>query len=153
MALGAGRRTWGVAITPDGTRAYLTTRDSTNEVLVIDTASNAVVATVPLPFGSDPLGVSIGNRAVTPEIQTVLLISQVEDLVTAGSLNRGRGRSLLAKLNRILSSLERRPRIACNALGAFVNQVNAFIRSGRLSELQGHALLGAANALRDSLGC
>jgi len=43
-----------VAITPDGSRAYVTTNFG---VSVIDTSSNSVVATVPV--GSDPQGVAI----------------------------------------------------------------------------------------------
>ena len=44
----------GVAITPDGKRAYVTNSDS-GDVSVIDTATNMVVATIPvgtLPFWS-----------------------------------------------------------------------------------------------------
>jgi YVTN family beta-propeller protein len=41
----------GVAITPDGTRAYVT--NESNTVSVIDTATNTVVATIPV---ATPLG-------------------------------------------------------------------------------------------------
>jgi YVTN family beta-propeller protein len=53
----------GVAITPNGTRAYVT-NESSNTVLVIDTATNSVVATIPV--GLAPFGVAItpdGTRA------------------------------------------------------------------------------------------
>src|SRR5262249_15558876 len=43
----------GVAITPDGTHAYVTG----SPISVIDTATNTVVATVPVPVGRLPLGV------------------------------------------------------------------------------------------------
>jgi YVTN family beta-propeller protein len=46
----------GVAITPDGTRAYVTNVLS-NSVSVIDTGTNTVVATVPV--GIEPVGVAI----------------------------------------------------------------------------------------------
>ena len=52
----------GVAITPDGTRAYVTNEGS-NTVSVIDTATNTVVATIPV--GVIPFGVAI---AITPGI-------------------------------------------------------------------------------------
>jgi YVTN family beta-propeller protein len=45
-----------VAITPDGAFAYVANKDS-NTVSVIDTATNTVVATVPV--GSAPIGVAI----------------------------------------------------------------------------------------------
>jgi len=36
---------------------------------------------------------------------------------------------------------------ATNQLTAFINQVNALIRSGRLSEAQGQSLIDAANTI------
>jgi YVTN family beta-propeller protein len=50
---------YGVAVTPDGTHAYVANQGS-NDVSVIDTASNTVVATIPV--GNAPSGV-----AVTPD--------------------------------------------------------------------------------------
>jgi len=57
--MAVGRTPTGVAITPDGTRAYVTNQDSAT-VSVIDTSINTVVASVPV--GSGPVGV-----AVTPD--------------------------------------------------------------------------------------
>ncbi len=54
MTVGAGPRS--VAITPDGAFAYVTNFNS-NDVSVIATASNTVVATVPV--GTLPTGVAI----------------------------------------------------------------------------------------------
>jgi len=42
---------------------------------------------------------------------------------------------------------------ACGKLGAFINQVNAKVRSGHLTPAQAGPLLEAANAIRASLGC
>jgi uncharacterized repeat protein (TIGR01451 family) len=46
----------GIAITPDGTRAYVANINS-NNVSVIDTSTNTVVATIPV--GVNPVGVAI----------------------------------------------------------------------------------------------
>ena len=57
-----------IAITPDGTRAYVANQSSTNTVSVIDTATNTVVATI--PGGFSPLGVAItpdGTQAYVTE--------------------------------------------------------------------------------------
>ena len=61
--VGVGDSPVGVAITPDGTRAYVTNSRSSS-VSVIDTSSNTVVATVGV--GNSPAGVAItpdGTRA------------------------------------------------------------------------------------------
>src|SRR5262249_47856752 len=52
----------GLAITPDGTRAYVTIL-SPGTVSVIDTATNTIVATVPVGFGA--FGVAITPSPVT----------------------------------------------------------------------------------------
>src|ERR1017187_594599 len=60
--VGVGSQPNGVAITPDGTRAYVA--NGGGDVWVIDTSSNTVVATVGV--GSQPNGVAItpdGTRA------------------------------------------------------------------------------------------
>ena len=54
FGVGGGPR--GVAITPDGAFAYVVNQTS-NDVSVLVTASNNVVATVPV--GAHPLGVAI----------------------------------------------------------------------------------------------
>jgi YVTN family beta-propeller protein len=64
---------WGVAITPDGTRAYVTNLGST--VAVIDTATNIVVATVPVGAGSQGV-------AVTPEGAYVYVTNAVSNTVS-----------------------------------------------------------------------
>src|SRR3989442_656597 len=56
VAAGGG----GIAITPDGTRAYA--GSGNNAVVVIDTASNTVIATVTVPAGIR----GDGNIAITP---------------------------------------------------------------------------------------
>lgn len=54
-----GESPLGITVTPDGSKVYVTNSGS-NNVSVIDTATNIVTATVPV--GNDPVGV-----AVTPE--------------------------------------------------------------------------------------
>ncbi len=53
-----------MAITPDGTKAYVTNFQDDN-VSVIDTATNAVVG-APIPVGDGPGGVAICPAAVVP---------------------------------------------------------------------------------------
>src|SRR5436309_15974218 len=82
--IGLGRSLAGVAITPDGTRAYVTNGFS-NSVSVIDTASNTVVTTVAL--GTCAGGVAItpdGTRAyVTNCSDSILVINTASNTVVA----------------------------------------------------------------------
>ncbi|MGW4785042.1 YncE family protein, partial [Streptomyces sp. NPDC004230] len=74
-----------VAITPDGRRAYITNTTS-NNVSVIDTTTNTVVATIPV--GSDPWKLAInpnGRRAyvTTAATNNVQVINTTTNTVVA----------------------------------------------------------------------
>ena len=64
----------GVAVTPDGSRVYVTNFQD-NTVSVIATASNTVTATIPL--GNNPFGV-----AVTPDGSTVYVANEFANTVS-----------------------------------------------------------------------
>lgn len=62
----AGSSPLGIAITPDGTRAFVTNSGNPDSVSIIDTATNTIAASIPFPAGSDPTGIAItpdGSRA------------------------------------------------------------------------------------------
>ena len=59
--IAVGTYSWGIALTQDGKHAYVANLSS-NNVSVIDTATNLVVATVPV--GTGPSGVSIAGVPV-----------------------------------------------------------------------------------------
>jgi hypothetical protein len=89
---------------------------------------------------------------LTPEEELQVLIAQVLGLVDDGVLNQGNGNALTSKLENALMSLEDgNTNAACNQLGAFVNQVEALVNSGKLTEVQGQPLIDGANALIEQL--
>ena len=51
-----GQRPWGIALTPDGRKLY-TANGISNDVTVIDTASNKVIATI--KAGDGPWGIAL----------------------------------------------------------------------------------------------
>jgi YVTN family beta-propeller protein len=53
-----GRRPWGIALTPDGKKAYVANGVS-NDVSVIDTEARRVITTIPV--GKMPWGVAIAR--------------------------------------------------------------------------------------------
>jgi hypothetical protein len=78
----------------------------------------------------------------------------VQALVAGGSLTVDQGAGLIDKLQQVQSKIDNgKPAAACNQVGSFINQVNAFLNSGSLATSQGQALINAANAIKTSLGC
>ncbi len=84
----------GIAITPDGTRAYVTqSKESTNggSVAVIDTATNTVGAST-IPVGDGPMGIAItsdGTRAgvANDNDKTVSLIDTTTNTVVGSPIS------------------------------------------------------------------
>ncbi|HKU77758.1 MAG TPA: hypothetical protein VJR02_27840 [Pyrinomonadaceae bacterium] len=61
---------------------------------------------------------------------------------------------LLNKIAHAIGSIDTgKTDAACGQLGAFINQINAFINDGSLTQGQGQTLIDAANAIRASNGC
>ena len=56
MLIPVGQRPWGIALTPDGRKLY-TANGVSNDVTVIDTGTNKVVAT--LKAGDGPWGIAL----------------------------------------------------------------------------------------------
>jgi YVTN family beta-propeller protein len=74
-----------IAITPDGTRAYVTNY-LPNTVSVINTATNAVIATIPVGVGPELVAITPdGTRAYVPNIKsdTVSVINTTTNTVIA----------------------------------------------------------------------
>jgi uncharacterized membrane protein len=80
------------------------------------------------------------------------LASEVEALEAAGVLNKGQANSLLAKLGAAYKKIEKsQPAVAVYQLEAFVNEVEAMLRSQRLSLEQAQPLLDLAQQAIDGL--
>jgi YVTN family beta-propeller protein len=95
----AGNSSIGIALTPDGSKAYVTNGLS-NNVAVIDTATNTVTATVTV--GSHPFGVSVtpdGSKVFVANEDSqpgsVSVIDTATNTVTA-TIPVGSGQKLLA---------------------------------------------------------
>ena len=91
---------------------------------------------------------SLWTFGVPPEEQIDAMIAQVQDLVDTSVLNHGQANALSRKLGTALKSLEKgNANAACKQLEAFVNQAEAFVRSGKLTEEQGQPLIDGATVL------
>ena len=106
--------------------------------------------------GTSDTGEGFGTRhavlwtlgtTTTPDAALAGLVTNVEALVGSGALSQAEGHALTVKLEAALRHLERgKTKAAGNLVGAFLNQVAALVRSGRLSD-------GAAQPLRDQASC
>ena len=102
---------------------------------------HAALWTIPLP-------------ALTPHQQIQTIINQVQTLVNAGTLNQGLGKALQATLDATAERLNDGDTTgACNLLQAFINQVQAAVKSGKISATDGNNLIKSANDTRTQLGC
>ncbi|UCC71979.1 MAG: hypothetical protein JSV86_16670 [Gemmatimonadota bacterium] len=78
--------------------------------------------------------------------------SIVNDLIDEGFLNRGLGNSLLVKVYNAEKHIEKgRAKTAANVLQAFINQVEAFINTGKLTLDDGLLLIELAEDVIDQL--
>jgi hypothetical protein len=92
--------------------------------------------------------------AATPQELLQALVSDVNNLIAAGTLTHGHGNALLAGLRAALSSLNRgSTRATCGQIAAFINKVQNFIDQGELNEADGQSLLSTAQDLQTALSC
>lgn len=87
-----------------------------------------------------------------PDERIESMKSDVDDLVSGGTLDHGEGGSLTIKLSVAQKKLgQGNEQAAIGTLNAFINQVLALVNSGRLSEAEGQALVDAAQSVIDQL--
>ena len=79
-------------------------------------------------------------------------LALVDALIAAGTVNAGNGNALMAKLEAAAASIERGNTIAAgNQLDALLNELDAMVRSRRLTTAEAAPLRAAINALAASL--
>jgi hypothetical protein len=81
---------------------------------------------------------------LTPAQAIPNVIATIDGLESGGTLNAGQANSLVVKLGHAIDSLTQKPNqpTGCNQLQAVVNEVNALVAGGTLSQAQGDQLLG-----------
>jgi hypothetical protein len=90
---------------------------------------------------------ALTQSVLSAQQQITLLSNQVNNLVSSGGLGSGNGNALTVKLDYAQASLNAgNVKEGVNQLNAFINQVNAFKKSGKLTAAQAQLLLDAANA-------
>ena len=96
------------------------------------------------PDDDDALEVDIANA-----IDGVRdLIEEIDELEEDGVLGAGNANALRSKLENVIKSLEKgNVTPAINQLGAFINQVESFVKTGKLPEEKGNKLIEKAEKI------
>jgi len=145
-----------IGVTPDGAFVY-SVDGLANNVAVISTATNTVVTTVPV--GIFPQSIAFGTLQPEPPPEPEpdpldSLFTQVQVLITGGTVTQDQGAGLMDKLGQIKAKIDAgQTGSACNQSDAFINQVNALLNNGSLTPSQALGLIDTANALKTKLGC
>jgi len=85
---------------------------------------------------------------LTTEAEINELIADVQKLLDDGVLNGGQANALTSKLENVLAKLAKgNTNAAANQLGAFINQVEAYVNGGILTTEQGYTLTKSAALL------
>jgi hypothetical protein len=88
----------------------------------------------------------IDGSSLTPQAAIQQIINSVNDLQNAGALNGGQANALTAKLEAAIQQLDKgNSTPAANQLEAFVNQLDAFVKTGVLTAAEAQPLAAAAN--------
>jgi probable HAF family extracellular repeat protein/YD repeat-containing protein len=90
---------------------------------------------------------------VAPDQAIQKLIDAVKAMVQAGTLSKGRGQALIAKLQAALAYLKQgQTQLAIDSVNAFANQVSVFVKTGKLTTDQGQPLIDGAATVVQQLG-
>ena len=101
---------------------------------------------------SRPIIWVMSSTPPTPQEQVASLQEDVRALQEEGLLNRGETRSLISKLDAVSRQLSKENWApARNLLQAFINQIEAMRKSGRLSDAEADLLINPAQTLIEQL--
>jgi probable HAF family extracellular repeat protein len=127
---------------------------------------------LPTLGGRDSSAIAVNQRGqiagssqtagIDPETHAVLwsapqslvggLMEAIQELLDAGVINGGNANALISKLEGAIAQLDKgNVDPAVNKIEAFINEVEALIRSGRLTSEQGQPLIDTARLIIESL--
>jgi hypothetical protein len=112
-------------------------------------AGNEVyLASGPDGFGALHISMNLLTFTVEPQVVADCLAGKIEELIWAGVLNKGNGNALITKVNNAFAkAVNGKTGTAVNGMESFINEVEAFVRSGKLTAEQGQGLIALAEAL------
>ena len=149
-------------VSTDGTGAVYTFEDLYPGFVFVTFTTDGLTNTLNIEENGDwdytPAAGSMRNGTWTitvasPESQAEDLIDEIEDL----GLNSGNENALTKKIENAIKNLTNDDPTddaeACEKLDAFINQLNAFVNSGKLTQGQVDPLIDAAEFIQNQIGC
>ncbi len=103
-------------------------------------------------FETFDLVISDDGDAGAPELLIEDAVDQILDMVSEDKLNEGQAISLIQKLESAVKKLDDgKDNSAYNMLQSFINQIEAFVKSGALTSEEAQPLIDAARSIQDIL--
>ena len=105
-------------------------------------------------FATDKDGGKSDEFTVTVATPFIRLLDDIEDLKNDGTLNKGQANSFTSKLEAIIQDIDKgnfTP--ACNVADALINEINAYVKSKKLTQVQADELLEKIDEEKDHIGC
>jgi PKD domain-containing protein len=147
------RVTWSFGDATTTTKDYPATGVRTTSLSVSHIYTEAKTYTVRLQVVDKDGGVGQATTTVTVQTTQQALKALADSVNRLSGLNAGQKNSLIAKLNAAAASASRGDNKACNnQLNAFLNELSASVKTGKLSETDAAPFRTTVTAIKGSLG-
>ena len=101
-----------------------------------------------IEFGHNPTLWEVIDDTPTSNKEIELIINEIHNLVYSGMLSNGHGEACIAKLESAKRMLAKgNTKAGINILQAFINQIEAFSKTGNLSQEKSQNLINYANVV------
>jgi hypothetical protein len=126
---------------------------STSDDLIIDASSQQrillILDRMISVYDKNLIPASVHDKSHIETINSV--ISEINKMVSDGTLEKGEGNSLTVKLNVSLNKMNGEKKTPCENLHAFTNEINALVQSGRLSASDVQPIIEQIQSVADDL--
>ena len=144
---------WMIISSPAGSMASLSDRFIVNPIFTANLPGDYIIELIVNDGLVDGPPDQVTLTVLSAQDALNIVVTNIEELVNLGILNNGNGNALIGKIEGAIDKmLKGNITAASNNLQSFINQVNAFIASGKLTQAEGQALIDATSGIIDLMG-